>query len=145
MMEHQDIGDNHNAPVFAWCYRRMGEYVRQLLEEGRQPRVMLDYSGTLLYGLRQMGLDEVFDDLRYLACDPQAREAVEWLGCTWGHAVAPSTPIQDFRLHVRAWQHHFASLFGLEAVTQGNTRQPPLQVVMGSAGCRAGLVRTRLC
>ena len=22
MMEHQDIGDNHNAPAFLWCYRR---------------------------------------------------------------------------------------------------------------------------
>jgi len=33
-----------------------------------------------------------------------------------GHAVAPSTPVQDYRLHVRAWQHHFAALFGLEAL-----------------------------
>jgi len=24
MMEHRDIGDNHNAPVFLWCYKRMG-------------------------------------------------------------------------------------------------------------------------
>jgi hypothetical protein len=41
---------------------------------------------------------------------------VEWLGCPWGHAVAPSTPVQDYRLHVRAWQHHFAAIFGLEAL-----------------------------
>lgn len=73
MMDHQDIGDNHNAPVFMWCYKRMGEFVRQLLGEARQPRVMLDYSGTLLYGMRQMGLDDVFDELRYLANDPGAR------------------------------------------------------------------------
>src|SRR5271166_4413044 len=50
MMDHQDIGDNHNAPVFVWCYKRMGEFIGQLLGEGRQPRVMLDYSGTLLMG-----------------------------------------------------------------------------------------------
>jgi hypothetical protein len=30
--------------------------------------------------------------------------------------VAPSTPVQDYRLHVRAWQHHFAAIFGLEAL-----------------------------
>jgi hypothetical protein len=24
MLEHPDLGDNHNAPVFHWCYRRMG-------------------------------------------------------------------------------------------------------------------------
>src|SRR6266704_5831224 len=92
MMEHPHIGDSHNAPAFAWCYRRMGEFIPQLLGEGRQPRVMLDYSGTLLHGMRQMGLDDVFDALGYLTRDPRARQAVEWLGCTWGHVVAPSTP-----------------------------------------------------
>ena len=116
MMDPQDIGDNHNVPVFAWCYKRMGEFIQQLLDEGRQPRVILDYSGTLLHGMRQMGLDDVFDALGYLTRDPRARQAVEWLGCTWGHAVALSTPPQDFRLHVRAWQHHFAAIFGFEAL-----------------------------
>jgi len=43
---------------------------------------------------------------------------VEWLGAPWGHAVAPSTPVQDYRLHVRAWQHHFAAIFGLEALSR---------------------------
>jgi hypothetical protein len=116
MMDHQDIGDNHNAPVFAWCYKRMGEFIPQLLGEGREPRVMLEYSGTLLHGMRQMGLNDVLDALGHLANDGQARDTTEWLGSTWGHAVAPSTPVQDFRLHVRAWQHHFAAIFGLEAL-----------------------------
>jgi hypothetical protein len=116
MLEHQDIGDNHNAPVFHWCYKRMGEFVPQLFDEGKHPRVMLEYSGVLLHGLRKMGLDDVFDSLKRITCDPHYRRGAEWLGCTWGHAVAPSTPIQDFRLHVKAWQHHFAAIFGLEAL-----------------------------
>jgi hypothetical protein len=116
MLEHPDLGDNHNAPVFQWCYQRMGELIPQLLAEGGQPRIMLDYSGTLLHGLRRAGLDDVLDALRPLACDPDVRHTVEWLGCPWGHAVAPSTPVQDYRLHVRAWQHHFAAIFGLEAL-----------------------------
>jgi hypothetical protein len=116
MLEHPDLGDNHNAPVFQWCYKRMGELISQLLAKGRQPRIMLEYSGTLLHGLRRAGLDGVVDALRPLACDPDLRLAVEWLGCPWGHAVAPSTPVQDYRLHVRAWQHHFAAIFGLEAL-----------------------------
>src|ERR1017187_10269571 len=33
MMEHPDIGDNHNAPAFAWCYKRMGEFIPQHLGE----------------------------------------------------------------------------------------------------------------
>ena len=44
----------------------MGEFVPQLLEEGKEPRVMLEYSGTLLYGLRQMGSGNVLDSLRPL-------------------------------------------------------------------------------
>jgi hypothetical protein len=116
MMEHQDIGDNHNAHAFHWCYKRIGEFVPQLIGEGKQPRVMLEYSGTLFHGLRKMGLHDVFDALGNVTCNPAYRHAVEWLGCPWGHAVAPSTPVQDFRLHVKAWQHHFAALFGLEAL-----------------------------
>jgi hypothetical protein len=55
MMDNQHVGDNHNAPVFQWCYKRMGEFVPQLVGEGKQPRAMLEYTGTLLHGLRQMG------------------------------------------------------------------------------------------
>jgi hypothetical protein len=118
MMDNPNIGDNHNAPVFHWCYRRMGEFIPQLLDEGKEPRVMLDYSGTLLHGLRQMGLNDVFDNLRRITCEPRYRRAVEWLGSAWGHPVAPSTPVQDYRLHVKAWQHHFATIFGLEALAR---------------------------
>jgi hypothetical protein len=46
MMDNQGIGDNHNAGVFHWCYKRIGEFVPQLIHEGKQPRVMLEYSGN---------------------------------------------------------------------------------------------------
>ncbi len=118
MMDNQTVGDNHNAPVFHWCYKRMGEFIPALIAEGCEPRVMLDYSGTLFHGLRDMGLNDVFDALRPLACDPRYRRAVEWLGTTWGHAVAPSTPVGDYRRHVMAWRHHFAAIFGLEAAAR---------------------------
>ncbi len=118
MFEHPDIGDNHNAAVFRWCYKRMGEFIPQLIDAGAAPRVMLEYSGTLLYGLGKMGAQDVLDALRAITVEPRYRGAVEWLGCPWGHAVAPSTPVQDYRLHVRAWQQHFAALFGLEALAR---------------------------
>src|SRR5450631_336642 len=118
MMDNPGIGDNHNAPVFLNCYKRMGEFVPRLLDEGLAPRVMLEYSGTLLHGLRQMGAHDVLGSLAGITTDARNRQAVEWLGCPWGHAVAPSTPVQDYRLHVRAWQHHFAALFGLDALSR---------------------------
>jgi len=116
MMDHPNVGDNHNAPVFRWCYKRIGEFIPQLVREGREPRVMLDYSGCLLHGLLQMGLDDVIDSLQTITCDPTWRRHIEWLGAPWGHPVAPSTPVQDYRLHVRAWQHFFAAIFGAEAL-----------------------------
>jgi hypothetical protein len=116
MMDNQHIGDNHNAPVFHWCYKRMGEFIPQLVNEGKQPRIMLEYSGALLHGLVDMGLSDVIDALRPLTVQPEYYRTVEWLGAPWGHAVAPSTPVQDFALHVQAFQHHFAALFGVEAL-----------------------------
>jgi hypothetical protein len=116
MMDHPGVGDNHNAAVFHWCYKRMGDFLPQLVREGKHPRVMLEYSGTLLHGLRAMGLDDVFDALKPITCEPRYRRCVEWLGAPWGHAVAPSTPMADYRMHVRAWQQHFAAIFGLEAL-----------------------------
>jgi hypothetical protein len=116
MMDHPNEGDNHNAAVFHWCYKRMGEFIPRLVAQGRQPRVMLDYSGTLLHGLHAMGLPDVFDSLRTITCDPRYRHCVEWLGSAWGHPVAPSTPVQDYRLHVQAWRHFFVALFGIEAL-----------------------------
>lgn len=118
MMEHQEIGDNHNAPVFLQCYKRMGEFIPQLVGEGKAPRVMLEYSGTLLHGLRHMGANDVIEGLQTITCDPRYFNCVEWLGMPWGHPVAPSTPAQDYRLHVKAWQQHFAAIFGLEALAR---------------------------
>ena len=118
MMDHPGIGDNHNAPVFHWCYKRMGEFIPQLVDEGSQPRVMLDYSGT--------PAARPAADGRWTTCStpsahhlrPALPAARRVAGLPWGHAVAPSTPVQDYRLHVRAWQHHFAAIFGLEALSR---------------------------
>ncbi len=125
MMHHPDVGDSHNAPVFAECYARMGEIIPELVHGGRSPRMMLDYSGELLYGLRKMGRGDVLDRLRGIACDHHLRRYVEWLGTMWGHPVASSTPLPDFKLHIRAWQQHFAALFGWEALSRVRGFSPP--------------------
>ena len=125
MVEHPGEGDNHNAEPFAQCYRRMADLIPQLISEGCQPRIMLDYSGTLLWGFEQMGRRDILDALHYLACDPVMQQHVEWLGTFWGHAVAPSTPIPDLKLQIQAWQHHFAALFGDAALQRVRGFSPP--------------------
>ena len=118
MTDHPHIGDNHNAMVFRDCYKRMGDLIPELIAEGKEPHIMLDYSGTLLHGMRKMGLDDVFDNLRPITCNPKYHRCIEWLGSAWGHPVAPSTPVQDYHLHVRSWQQFFAALFGINALSR---------------------------
>jgi hypothetical protein len=125
MFRDPGTGDNHNAGVFADCYGRMGDIIPELIREGRNPRVMLDYSGQLLYGLRKMGRGDVLDRMRGLATDAFLRRYVEWLGTMWGHAVASSTPLPDLKLHIRAWQQQFAACFGWEALGRVRGFSPP--------------------
>ena len=125
MMRNPGSGDNHNAGVFADCYGRMGDIIPELVREGQNPRVMLDYSGELLYGLRKMGRGDVLDRLRGITCDPHLRRYAEWLGTMWGHAVASSTPLPDLKLHMRAWQHNFAAVYGWDALGRVRGFSPP--------------------
>ena len=76
MMEHQNIGDNHNAPIFMWCYSRIADFVRELCNQGKSPRVMLDYSGNLLWGLQQMGAEKTLNNLK-IKCTPG--EISKWI------------------------------------------------------------------
>nr|WP_244228613.1 glycosyl hydrolase family 57 [Methylacidiphilum sp. Yel] len=144
MLEHLGDGDSHNAPVFQWCYRRMGEFIPELLSQNKQPRVMLDYSGCLLYGFEQMRSRDILEALYTLSNDPTCRKATEFLGTAWGHAVAPSTPIQDFRLHVEAWRQHFGSLFGFEALSRVRGFSPPEMALPNHPDVAYAFVRTLL-
>ncbi len=116
MLEHPGEGDNHNAEPFAHCYKRLAELLPPLIAQGCRPRIMLDYSGNLLWGFEQMGRHDILDALQRLSNDPLLQPHVEWLGSFWSHAVAPSTPIPDLKLQIQAWQQHFATLFGAEAL-----------------------------
>jgi len=118
MMEHQHTGDNHNAPVFMNCYHRMAQIIPELVGQGKNTRVMLDYSGNLLWGLEQMEGGRALEDLKRIACDPKYFRCVEWLGTMWGHAVVSSTPIPDIKLHIQSWLQHFGSIFGKEALSR---------------------------
>ena len=125
MMRNPGSGDNHNATVFAECYARIGDIVPELVSQGKNPRVMLDYSGELFYGLRKMGRGDVLDRLKKVTCDHHHRKYVEWMGTMWGHAVASSTPLPDLKLHIRAWQHNFAAVFGWDALERVRGFSPP--------------------
>jgi hypothetical protein len=125
MMERKHIHGCHDAPAYAWCYTRIADFIRELVHAGKNPRIMLDYPGELLFGLRQMGRGDILDNLKSVTIREPYRYCVEWLGTMWGHAVAGSTPVPDLRLHIRAWQHHFAAIFGFEALSRVRGFSPP--------------------
>jgi len=125
MFEHPHEGDNHNATVFANCYSRMADFIPELVANGCNPRIMLDYSGNLLWGLRQMGRGDILENLKRITIDPNYQPYVEWLGTMWSHAVIPSTPIPDIKLQIQAWQHNFAAIFGWEALSRVRGFSPP--------------------
>ena len=125
MLDHPNEGDNHNAEPFAHCYRRLADLLPELINEGCNPRIMLDYSGNLLWGIEQMGRCDIGDALQYLACDPLMQGHVEWLGTFWSHAVAPSTPIPDLKLQISAWQQQFMACFGHAALERVKGFSPP--------------------
>ena len=108
--------DNHNAEPFAKCYKRLAEIIRRLKNEGHNPKIMLDYSGNLLWGIEQMRREDILKSLKILTCDESIQPHVEWLGTFWSHAVASSTPVADLKLQISAWQHHFYALFGKAAL-----------------------------
>ena len=82
MMESASDEQRYNAGIFRWCYKRMGEFIPQLVDEGKQPRVMLDYSGTLLWGLQQMGARRRARQLahHHLRAALSRLRRVAWLG-----------------------------------------------------------------
>lgn len=125
MFEHPNEGDNHNADPFAWCYSRMGNFIPELIDQGCNPRIMLDYSGNLLWGLQQMEREDILNNLKRITCDSRFQSSVEWLGTMWSHAVIPSTPIPDIKLHIQAWQHQFAAIFGVDALKRVKGFSPP--------------------
>jgi hypothetical protein len=103
----------------------MGDIIPELKGRGRNPRIMLDYSGNLLWGLPQMGSEWALDKLRGITNDPAYFAHVEWLGTMWSHAVASSTPVPDIALHIAAWRHHFGAIFGEEALLRVKGFSPP--------------------
>lgn len=125
MFEHPYEGDNYNAGPFSYCYARMADFIPELVGQGYNPRVMLVYSGNLLWGLRQIGRGEILEKLKRITQDATYQPYVEWLGTMWSHALVPSTPVMDLELQIRAWQHHFVAVFGWEALARVRGFAPP--------------------
>jgi hypothetical protein len=145
MLDHSGEGDNHNAPVFLHCYARSADLVGGLLGRGLRPRLMLDYSGNLLWGLGEMGRGDVLEAVRRTT-EPGLAPSIEWLGTMWSHAVVSSTPIPDLELHMLAWRRQFAALFGLPALARvRGFSAPEMDLPVHPDACFAYVRALRAC
>jgi isoaspartyl peptidase/L-asparaginase-like protein (Ntn-hydrolase superfamily) len=135
-----------DATKYLECYERLGKDIcPRLTSQGFRPSVMVEYSGTLLWGLRQMGrADIVSEGVNRLANDAAFAQHVEILGCPWGHAVAPSTPAQDFKLHCKAWQIHFIAEFGTQALARVKGFSPSEMAIPNDPDVAYAFVETLL-
>jgi hypothetical protein len=129
MLEHPDLGDNHNATVFHRCYKRMGELIPQLLAEGGQPRIMLEYSGTLLHGC-----DALVSTMWSTPCDrsPATRACGRPLSGSAAPGATPSPPPPRCRTTGCTW-------------APGSTTSRRASAWRRSAGCAASRPRRWRC
>jgi hypothetical protein len=71
----------------------MGEFAPQLLDEGFQPRVILEYPGTLFCGLHQMSATDALDALARLTSDERNRRSLlansQWLPLSFKSETPP--------------------------------------------------------
>jgi hypothetical protein len=107
MLEHPDVGDNHNAPMFHRCHQHMGELIPNCSPRATSRAACRTTPAPGCTGCAGPGWTTWS---RPWAADPRPGPAADRgvAGLSVGHAVAPSTPVQDYRLRGRAWQHHFA-------------------------------------
>jgi hypothetical protein len=75
----------------------MGELISELVDAGLRPRVMLEYSGTLLHELRRTGADDVLDALRAITVDGRYRGAVAGLYVGTGRGARRRLPCRTTR------------------------------------------------
>jgi len=91
-MKHQNTGDNHNAPVFHWCYQADGRFTRVIakVQTAASPcwTIFTRYRFLLATGSGKWDCNDVF--AQPAAELPASRVTLRpWNGwLPWGHAMA---------------------------------------------------------
>lgn len=130
MLSSADSKDEWDARLMARAYKNPAKFVKLLTEEGKNPRVMLDFSGILLESLDSLGkrgiLDEkdvyeekIGDIIRlYREVLNDYPDAIEVAGTSYSHGYFPVTPKRDWVYHVEEWRETFRGLFGEKALSR---------------------------
>lgn len=124
MLGSADSKDEWDAWLMARAYKNPAKFVKLLTKRGKNPRVMLDFSGILLESLDSLGKRGILDEKdvygekigditglyrKVLNTHP---DAIEMAGTSYSHCYFPATPKRDWIYHVEEWRRTFRRLFG---------------------------------
>jgi hypothetical protein len=134
MLDNPGQGDNHNAPVFLRCYGRAADLVAGLAARRLQPRLMLDHSGNLLWGLAQMGQTDVSAALSRTV-EPALAPSIEWLGTMWWTCPFTPMPASPMCARCASWRGHSSLLTRSKDRLRSTSSRVPVGRRMKGARC----------
>ena len=125
MLSSDDSRDQWDGRLMARAYRNPAFWVRNLEEEGKHPRVAVDYSGILLENLKKSSELQSLEDVDgnvigdiialWKEVLHEFPDSVEFSGTAYAHCYFPVTPEEDWESQIDLWKKLFSSLFGPES------------------------------
>ncbi|MFH0817198.1 MAG: glycoside hydrolase [Candidatus Micrarchaeota archaeon] len=150
---------NYDANKFAMAYANPAKFVTRLREEGFDPKIMLDFSGTLLESLERLSQSDDFNNM-YVRVDMAGRDeqvgniieqyknalakypdAIEFTGTGFYHPYFPAIPRADWASQISRWREKFKSLFGEKALLNVKGFWLPEMGIPGDEGDLFHLIR----
>lgn len=127
---------NYDAQKMAMAYANPAKFTTKLREEGFDPKIMLDFSGTLLESLERLSQSNDFNNMyvhvdmkgsdeqlgniieQYKAALAKYPDAIEFTGTGYYHPYFPAIPREDWPAQMSRWREKFKSLFGEQALSK---------------------------
>jgi len=126
MLLSKDSQNSWNGKLMARAYKNPARYVYELRKRGLKPKIMLDFSGILLEGLKdltrtlkktRMNGEKIGDIIKlYDKVLRKYPSDMEFAGTAYSHCYFPVTPEEDWAWQVEEWKNIFKKLFGNKAL-----------------------------
>ncbi|MCX6778262.1 MAG: hypothetical protein NT157_05265 [Candidatus Micrarchaeota archaeon] len=125
---------NYDAQKMARAYMNPAIFVKKLREAGKEPKIMLDFSGTLLESLQRLSESGKLDEMEvhvdmagtdetvgnfvkiYREVLSKYPDNIEMTGTGYYHPYFPAIPTADWEAHITKWRAKYAEMFGEEAL-----------------------------
>ncbi len=126
---------NYDARKMAMAYANPAKFIKKLTEQGHDPKIMLDFSGTLLESLERLCSSDGFNNMRvhvdmtgseetlgniigqYREVLIKYPDSIEFTGTGYYHPYFPAIPKADWAAQIDRWRVKFKNLFGDKALS----------------------------